>query len=137
MNKKLEIFKYVISDFLTSAVAWILFYFFRKRFIEYPFKPDWTEIIGEERLWLGTVIVSIGWIALNASLGLYSNVFRKSRLKETGVVFLSCTIGALFIFFVLVLDDVNYSYTSYYKSILFLFTAQFTLNSFFSVFNYF
>jgi len=131
MNKKIEISKYIISDFFTSAFVWILFYFFRKRFIEYPFKTDWVEIIGDDRIWLGAFIVTVGWIALNASLGLYSNVFRKSRLKETGVVFLSCTIGALFLFFALVLDDVNYSYTSYYKSILFIFSAQLFLNGLF------
>jgi exopolysaccharide biosynthesis polyprenyl glycosylphosphotransferase len=131
MNKKLEIAKYLISDFLTSVVGWLLFYFFRKIYIEFPFKAEWSEIVDNEKFWLGTILVPLGWIILNGSLGLYGNVFKKSRLKETGVVFLSCIIGALVLFFSLVLDDTNYSYTSYYKSILFLFTAQFILNGFF------
>lgn len=131
MNKKIEIAKYVVSDFFTSVFAWLLFYFFRKTYIEFPFKADWEEILSDNNFWLGTIIIPIGWLVLNATLGLYSNPFRKSRLKETAVVFLSCTIGALVLFFTLVLDDVNYSYTSYYKSILFLFVVQFSLNGFF------
>tara|TARA_B110000211_G_C14067395_1_gene548289 strand:- start:200 stop:1618 length:1419 start_codon:yes stop_codon:yes gene_type:complete len=131
MNKKIEITKYLISDFVTSVAAWLLFYFFRKTYIEFPFKAEWSEIVNNEKFWLGTLLVPVGWIVLNASLGLYGNVFKKSRLKETGVVFLGCIIGALVLFFSLVLDDTNYSYTSYYKSILFLFIVQFILNGFF------
>ena len=131
MNKKIEIIKYLISDYFTSVVAWLLFYLFRKNFIEYSFEIGWTEIFKDEKFWLGTTLVPLGWIFLNASIGLYSNVFKKSRLKEIGVVLLSCIIGALVLFFLLVLDDTNYSYTSYYKSILFLFLIQFILNSFF------
>ena len=131
MNKKIEIFKYLISDYFTSAFSWLLFYVFRKAFIEFPLEIEWTEILHNINLWFGIVLVPLGWIVLNSSLGLYSNVFKKSRLKETGVVLLSCIIGALVLFFALVLDDENDSYTSYYKSILFLFSIQFLFNAFF------
>lgn len=131
MNKKIEIFKYLISDYFTSVFSWLLFYVFRKAFIESSLEIEWTEIISNNNLWFGITLVPLGWIVLNSSLGLYSNVFKKSRLKETGVVLLSCVIGALVLFFVLVLDDENDSYTSYYKSILFLFSFQFLLNAFF------
>ena len=131
MNKKIELFKYLVSDYITSVFSWLLFYVFREKFIEYPLKLEWTEILNNDNLWLGTILVPLGWIVLNSSLGLYSNIFRKSRLKETGVVFLSCVIGALVLFFLLVLNDDIDSYTSYYKSILFLFSIQFLLNAFF------
>ena len=131
MNKKIELFKYLVSDYITSVFSWLLFYVFREKFIEYPLKLEWTEILNNDNLWLGTILVPFGWVVLNSSLGLYSNIFKKSRLKETGVVFLSCVIGALVLFFLLVLNDDIDSYTSYYKSILFLFSIQFLLNAFF------
>lgn len=111
MNKKLQILKYILSDYITGAFAWFLFFYFRKTYIEHPYHVEFTQIINNERFWKGAILVPLAWVILNAILGLYNNVFRKSRLKETGVTFLSSLIGCLVIFFALVLDDVNYSYT--------------------------
>lgn len=132
MNKKIEIFKYVISDYLTSAVAWLLFFVFRKKFIEYPFEFSWDAVSENQNFWLGIIFIPFGWLILYGLQGLYHNMFRKSRLKEFAQVFVSSIIGCLVIFFVFVLDDtVHNDYTSYYKSIGFLLTAQIFLNGFF------
>ncbi|MBL0071328.1 MAG: hypothetical protein IPP34_05715 [Bacteroidetes bacterium] len=43
MNKRLQILKYVIGDFLAASGAWALFYIYRKLVIEsanYAFKPE-------------------------------------------------------------------------------------------------
>ena len=34
MNEKIQAFKYVISDFLSAVTAWVIFYIFRKAFLE-------------------------------------------------------------------------------------------------------
>lgn len=131
MNRKLQILKYILSDFITGAVAWFLFFYFRKTYIEHPFTVEFHQIFNNERFWKGALLVPIAWVILNAILGLYNNVYRKSRLKETGITLFSSIIGSLVIFFALVLDDTNYSYTAYYKSIGFLFSVQFILTAFF------
>ncbi len=129
MNKRIEVLKYVLSDYLTSGIVWLLFFVFRKKFIEYPFEITWDLTASNQKFWFGVFLIPIGWMFLYGIQGLYHNVFRKSRLKEFTQVFISCIIGCLVLFFLFVLDDFNQNkYTSYYKSILFLFCAQFLLN---------
>lgn len=129
MNKRFEIFKYVVSDYLTSALAWCLFFVFRKKYIEYPFELNWDSIQSNEKFWMGVFVIPFGWIVLYGIQGLYHNVYRKSRLKEFAQVLISCLLGSLVLFFLFVLDDKNDNdYTSYYKSLGFLFLAQCILN---------
>lgn len=132
MNKRIEILKYVVSDYTTSAISWLLFFIFRKKFIEYPFEITWDVATSNQKFWFGVFCIPIGWIFLYGIQGLYHNVYRKSRLKEFTQVFVSCIIGCLILFFLFVLDDINHNnYTAYYKSIGFLFTVQFLLNGIF------
>ena len=129
MNKRIEVLKYITSDYITSGISWLLFFIFRKKFIEYPFEITWDLTTSNHKFWFGVFLIPIGWMILYGVQGLYHNVYRKSRLKEFTQVFISCIIGCLALFFLFVLDDINQNkYTSYYKSILFLFCAQFTLN---------
>ena len=131
MNRRFEVLKYVLSDYLTSSLAWFLFFAFRKKVIEWPYVLNIEMFEGNHKFWLGILLIPVGWLGLYAAQGLYHNVFRKSRLKEFAQVFISCFLGCLVIFFVFVLDDkTNNDYTSYYKSILFLFSVQLTLNGF-------
>lgn len=132
MNKKLEILKYLLSDYITSAIAWALFFWFRKTQIEFPFNFEWHEVQNDPKFWMGLFLIPFGWLVLYGIQGLYHNVYRKSRLKELAQVFVSCVIGVVVLFFVFVLDDINHNkYQSYYKSLGFLFAAQFILNGFF------
>ncbi len=129
MNKRIEVLKYVFSDYTTSGIAWFLFFIFRKKFIEYPYEITWSLTASNQKFWFGVFLIPIGWMLLYGIQGLYHNVYRKSRLKEFTQVLISCIIGCLVLFFLFVLDDFNQNkYTSYYKSILFLFWAQFLLN---------
>jgi exopolysaccharide biosynthesis polyprenyl glycosylphosphotransferase len=132
MNRRFEVFKYVVSDYLTSSLTWLLFFAFRKKVIEWPYELNVELFQDNSKFWLGIILIPVGWIVLYAVQGLYHNVFRKSRLKEFTQVFISCFLGCLVIFFLFVLDDkTNNDYTAYYKSILFLFLVQFTLNGVF------
>ena len=48
MNKGLQVFKYVVFDFLAAALAWSLFFFFRKySFDVYTFRE--IELIFHDR----------------------------------------------------------------------------------------
>lgn len=130
MNRRLEVLKYLFTDYLSSALAWLIFFSFRKLYIEYPFTVSVTEFFSNTRFLLGITFIPVGWVILYAIQGLYHNLFRKSRLKELAQVFVTCVLGCLTIFFLFLLDDQNHhQYKAYYSTLLFLFATQFTLNA--------
>jgi len=115
MNKKVQAIKYIISDFVAAMVAWALFYAYRKYFIEseiYGSVPDWEL---DTKFYLGITVLPVSWVLVYAFTGTYSNIFRKSRLKEFGQTLSISVIGVLIIFFALLLDDTIVSYKSYYS----------------------
>ena len=122
-TKKIGLLFYVLWDYLAALFSWGLFFTYRKIVIEnLPF--SWTHY-QDTRFYLGIALIPIGWMILHALLGAYSDIYRKSRLVAFQRTFITTTIGVLFLFFVLILDDVVSSYTSYYKSLGVLFGLQF------------
>ncbi|MES2837075.1 MAG: sugar transferase [Bacteroidota bacterium] len=134
MNKKLQIAKYVFTDFVTAGLAWTVFFIFRKLYIEGDNKISISETLAytpNNNFYLGLLLVPVFWILLYAITGSYINIYRRSRLSELGQTFIISIIGVLILFFTLLLDDKIYSYTSYYKSFLYLFSVHFFLTEFF------
>ncbi len=129
MNKRLQVLKYVVADLFAAAIAWSLFFVYRKFSVEPIALKDLTEILQDENLYKGIVIVPLFWLILFALVGTYKKkkIYRKSRLKELGQTFLITLIGVIIIFFVLILDDIIVSYRSYYQSFFVLFTLQFVI----------
>lgn len=127
MNKRKEIAKYLIADFLCSGAAWALLWWFRKFHIEsqkygisVPFEPN-------AKFYAALIIIPLFWIALFALGGIYSNVFHKSRLTELKQLFVSIAVGVVILFFTLLVKNVIVDFHSYYESSGFLFTVQFLL----------
>lgn len=127
MNRKVQVAKYILADILSSSVAWVLFYAFRKKFIEpekfgypIPFQFD-------TRFYYGLILIPLFWLALYALFGMYRNIFRRHRLRELGQVILASLIGVVILFFFVLLDDQIASYIVYYKSLVVLFLLHFTL----------
>lgn len=134
MNKKLQIAKYVFTDFVTAGLAWAVFFIFRKLYIEGDNKISISEIIAykpDNNFYIGLLFVPIFWIFLYSITGSYNNIYRRSRLSELGQTFVISIIGVVILFFTLLLDDKIYSYTSYYKSFLSLFSVHFFATAFF------
>ncbi len=134
MNKNLQVFKYVIFDFIAAAIAWSLFFIYRK----YAIDPDIFQHLNEQvfsdnNFYLGITLIPLFWLILYVLVGTYRKIYRKSRLKELGQTLLITLIGVTIIFFALILDDVIVSYRSYYQSFLallglhFFFTYTFRL----------
>ena len=71
-NKNLQIAKYVFSDILTAALSWIIFYSFRKIYIEK------TDVLYNDSFWVAVVVIPIYWITLYSLSGYYNEIFRKS-----------------------------------------------------------
>ncbi|MBT6962538.1 MAG: sugar transferase [Lentimicrobiaceae bacterium] len=127
MNRRLQVTKYVILDWLSAAIAWSLFYVYRKYSEDSTLFSHIETIYEDEKLWLGLLIVPLFWITLYAVVGSYRRIYRKARLKELGQTFFVALIGVTVIFFVLILDDIILTYKSYYQSFITLFIYQFVI----------
>jgi exopolysaccharide biosynthesis polyprenyl glycosylphosphotransferase len=125
MNKIVQAFKYIISDWLMATLAWTVFFVYRKSNLEQSLESI-EVILKDPKLHLGLLIIPFFWFCLYLMQGQYSNVFRKSRLTETGQTFLTSAFGTIIIFFTLLINDYNHTY---YKSIAALFIIHFTLTA--------
>lgn len=125
MNKKLQVLKYLIADYLSATSAWTLFYVFRKLYIETEKFGKDIPVTFDKQFYLGLLLIPLLWIITYYFTGTYKNIFRRSRLKEAGQTLLFSIIGVLIIFFALLLDDEVVSYKNYYQSILVLLGLHF------------
>ncbi|MBN2615634.1 MAG: sugar transferase [Bacteroidales bacterium] len=125
MNKRVQIFKYILLDWLAAFLTWGLFYLYRKVYEDPNIFSHIKVIFSDDRFWLGISLVPIFWLILYVMDGSYRRVYRKSRLKELGQTITTVLIGVVALFFVLLLDDRINSYTAYYQSVLTLLALQF------------
>ena len=129
MNKNKLTRVYFFVDWISSILAWTLFYFFRKAhedlYINY-----WDRITHSfvtPSFWIGVIVIPISWLILHAVTGAYEKVYFRSRLRELGQTFFITLLGVVVLFFVVILDDEVATYKSYYQSFIALFTLQFGL----------
>ncbi|MBK6411409.1 MAG: sugar transferase [Flavobacteriales bacterium] len=115
---------YVVADLVATALAWTLFFLFRKMYLE-PLKFHYPVPVDlDHRYWLGLSVVPVFWVLLFVMIGGYSDIFRRFRIKELGQTLLISFIGSMVIFFALLLDDTIPGPVYYYRS----FGAFFGLN---------
>ena len=127
MNNRIQIIKYLSFDLVAATLTWCLFYLFRKYYIEHiQLGYDISSLL-DHKFYLGLITIPLFWIVLYYITGNYRNAYRKARLQELGNTFLISFIGVLIIFFVSILDDIIFSYKSYYLSFIVLFSLQFFL----------
>lgn len=119
--RAVQVGKYVISDLIAASAAWVLFYYFRKEYIEK------TPFVVDENFYKGLIIIPLYWLSIYYLAGYYYNIFRKYRLKDLGQTFLQSLLGVLVLFFTLILDDKVMSYKNYYMAFLALFVFHFVL----------
>ena len=127
MSRRIQVLKYVISDYLSAGTAWSLFYVFRKLYIEpqkYGYKVP-VEL--DQKFYLGLIFIPLFWLAFYTATGYYKTAFRKSRLTELGQTLQVTIIGVVILFFTLILDDTVGSYKNYYFSLFTLMGMHFIL----------
>ena len=127
MNKRAQVIKYVMSDLLGTALAWTLFYLFRKAYLEPIALGHAVPLDPDANYWLGLATIPLFWAGLFLAIGGYSDIYRRFRIKELGQTLLISLIGVTVIFFVLLLDDTVASYRYYYQSFLALLALHFFL----------
>ncbi len=131
MRQKVDTVLYVIFDFVSAGLAWGLFFVFRKKYIEAVFLGQPLIPVYDQKLFWGLTIIPTFWVILHALMGVYNDVYRKSRLNELGRTIGSTALGVTLLFFLVILDDNVMSYKTYYKSVLVLYALTFTLTFFF------
>lgn len=110
-----------LTDYLTALIAWILFFYFRKTYIELaPFELS-------ERFFLGVLIIPFFWLGIYYFFGTYRDVKRWYTTRTIVITTKSVVLGTIILFFTLLLDDYVYAYSAYYKLILALFLLQYLL----------
>ena len=126
MKERKQAGKYILSDFISASVAWLLFNILRYEvfaidegadslldYLQYP------GVLG------GQVVIPLFWLVLYYFSGYYNKPFGKSRLTELFSTFITVLIGTVFVFFALLLDDIPRSIDIYYKLFFGMFGLQF------------
>jgi exopolysaccharide biosynthesis polyprenyl glycosylphosphotransferase len=129
MNIKLRTLKYILFDYVTAMISWGLFFFYRKRGFYMNFEEYLDGVISDPKFYYSLFMIPVFWIFLYMVIGSYRSILRRSRLKETGQIFLATFIGVTIIFFAFILDDVILTYKDYYKFYIFLFVVHFLLTA--------
>jgi len=114
IKKYIHPFWYTIADYITAALAWILFFFSRKILLAQALETD-------KKFWLGIFFIPLGWIIIFGLVGSYNSIYKKSRLAEFTSTFICTFIGCIGLFFLFLLDDVKNYYNYYYSAFGILF----------------
>lgn len=120
-TRYIQTLKYLISDLISACCAWMLFYVFRKIYIEK------SEMIIDQNFYKGLFIIPMYWVTLYYLSGYYRDIFRKHRILDLGTTLFQTLFGVLVLFFALILDDKVGTYKNYYIAFLALFVIHFTL----------
>ncbi len=125
MNKRKQVSVYMFFDALAAALAWSLFFLYRKMYFENGVFINLEQIRLDQNFWIALLIIPAFWIAFYYIAGFYEDIFRRSRLIDLGQTILTSLIGVTVIFFVLLLDDFISSYKNYYQSFFTLLLLHF------------
>ena len=118
---------YKLGDLIAAAVAWALFFVYRKRLTA----PDsaWTDSVADDNFWLGVVIVPLAWLLFYGLFDRYRDIYRLSRLSTFFRTALLSLLGVTVVFFTLILDDIVTDYRTYYRSFAYLLGLHFGLTA--------
>ncbi|MDZ4796039.1 MAG: sugar transferase [Bacteroidota bacterium] len=122
-GKKIAVGWYATMDYLTAAISWLCFYFFRSTMLHdsgaYPISPEsWLYIL---------LIVPAAWLALYTVAGTYNHLYKKSRLAEFTLTFVCTVLGSIALFIIFVLNDPPTSHSYFYLAFGTLVSIHFAL----------
>ena len=126
-QREKELVFYRISDWLMAAIAWFLFFVYRKS-LE---KSLWSlsEVLQDEKLLLGLLVIPLGWVIFYSIFDKYTDIYRYSRLATLRRTLILSFIGTLFLFFTIMLDDVTLKHTNYFWPFISLLGMHFSLTA--------
>ncbi|SNC62830.1 exopolysaccharide biosynthesis polyprenyl glycosylphosphotransferase [Hymenobacter gelipurpurascens] len=122
--------KLIAADFIAALLAWVCFFLVRKFLLReitegYHFTEGALFFLSGSALMIATF-----WTMLYTLIGEYRDIFRKSRLGEIIRLGRVSFLGAVVIFFALLLDDEGVqNYQAYYKTFPAYFLIHFTITA--------
>ena len=127
MKRSKQAGKYILSDFVSASVAWLLFNILRYEilFIINEGTDSLLDYLQYPGVLGGQVVIPLFWLVFYYFSGYYNKPFGKSRLTELFSTFITVLIGTVFVFFALLLDDIPRSIDIYYKLFFGMFGLQF------------
>jgi len=119
---------YLLADYIAAICSGLALYFTRLHFEGVTILVE-NHLYINDRFWWGISLIPLCWIFFYAMVGAYRNLYKKSRLAELTITAICSLIGCMLVFFIIVINDPQKSYTYYYKACFsylgthFLFTA--------------
>jgi polysaccharide biosynthesis protein PslA len=119
---KKSILLYLISDYCSAAIAWFLFLIFRKSTADLVAANTILNQISSKDIINILLVIPTCWVILHLHTGAYFNLYRKSRLNEILRTIIACLIGAIMVFFIIVVNDKAQNY-GYFPNAFFTYLA--------------
>ncbi|MBQ7212547.1 MAG: sugar transferase [Muribaculaceae bacterium] len=120
---------YIVLDFLSTNVAWLLFNVIRFATIagrQHQF-PDINSFLQSDQVIIGQILVPLVAMAIYYLSGYYNTPFLKSRFQEFVLTFTSATILTVGIFFAMLINDLTDDRAFSYKMLFVLFGILFVV----------
>lgn len=124
LSESKRVATYVITDVLAAVFAYTILYVYRKLFIEPDYFASEQILEFDKTYFIALFTLPIFWIMLYVLVGLYKDIYRRSRLKETILIFNSTLFGCIVIFFLFLLNDYVIHYKTYYEIFFIYFCSQ-------------
>jgi len=125
-GRKIHITWYVLSDYISAILSWMILYFTRRLLLQEPIYSD-GELFLNNRFWLGLLLIPAGWVIFYALTGTYHSLYKKSRLNEFSSTLLSSLIVCTILFFAIVINDPQTDYRYYYKAYFIFLIMHFSI----------
>ncbi len=116
MNRYIQRCKYIFSDFLAAIVVWLLF--LGLRYYEVAVDEGYesfSSYLSSTKVRDGLLLIPFFWLILFYFSGYYNKPFGKSRLTEFFSTLIVVAVGVVLVFFIVILDDLPASYSTYYR----------------------
>jgi len=112
-NRIKDIWLYLLSDFIAALFTWILFFSFRKVYIE-KLHFEKYFLTTDNNFLFGLILIPLFWISIYFVFNTYEDIYKKSRLNEIGKSILQAILGTFILFFLIMLNDRIQHYKDYY-----------------------
>jgi polysaccharide biosynthesis protein PslA len=123
------IFFYTLADYVTAAIAWFIFLFYRKNELVQVQVSGFLKQFTAKDFFMVGFIIPITWIIFHLFSGAYFNLYRKSRFIEIYRTIIITLLGSLAIYFIAITNDTTNEVAYFYRSFLVYFIVQFLVTS--------
>lgn len=128
---------FLLADLIATVVSWIVFYNFRKYILEQS-TPEFATTI-----FFGAIPMVLYWWTVYAFWGAYTEIFKKSRIREFFKIFRATFAGIIILLFALLSydifvlfvlqEDTEVAFKNYHITITSYFFIQFVISAFIKI----